>query len=111
LLQSQEIYDKLRDTLSPELFITPFNRQLAQVLLERLAQGRGVAPELLAGMLRPQELGELTRLLHTTASSANPLEECRDCIRKLQTQRQGERRDLAAIDEESYLDLFSNLKI
>jgi len=83
LLRNPDFYLKLRETLSPGDFVTPFNRELAEKLYARLEHGQGIEPELLTGHLTQQERDEAMRMKVSCEAIANPWQECEGCARKL----------------------------
>jgi len=109
LLRHPDFYIKLRETLSPGDFVTPFNRELAEKLFARLENGQGVEPELLTGALTQQELDEAMRMKLSCEDVANPWQECEGCARKLLSEKPKDI-NVNAMDEEGYRGLFAKLK-
>ncbi|MDR2687272.1 MAG: hypothetical protein LBB75_05925, partial [Oscillospiraceae bacterium] len=106
-----DFYLKLRETLSPGDFVTPFNRELAEKLFARLENGQGIEPELLTGHVSETELDEAMRMKLSCADIANPWQECEGCARKLLGEKAGmEKVDVGGLDESAYLEMFSKLK-
>ena len=111
LLRHPDFYIKLRETLSPGDFVTPFNRELAEKLFARLENGQGIEPELLTGSFAETELNEAMRMKLACENIANPWQECEGCARKLLGEKAGmEKIDVNAMDEEGYLEMFARLK-
>jgi DNA primase len=111
LLRHPDFYLKLRETLSPGDFVTPFNRELAEKLFARFENGQGVEPELLTGALTRQELDEAMRVKLSCEAVANPWQECEGCARKLLAERdQGQKVNVGDLDEDAYLAMFAKLK-
>jgi len=109
LLRHPDFYLKLRETLSPGDFVTPFNRELAEKLFARLEKGQGIEPELLTGALTQQEQDEAMRMKLACENIANPWQECEGCAQKLLGEKT-EDINVNAMEREAYLDLFGKLK-
>jgi len=111
LLRHPDFYMKLRETLSPGDFVTPFNRELAEKLFARLENGQGVEPELLAGRLSETQLNEAMRMKLSCESIANPWQECEGCAQKLLDEKAGlQKINVNELDEADYLAMFAKLK-
>jgi len=109
LLRHPDFYLKLRETLSPGDFITPFNRELAEKLFARLENGQGIELELLTGILTEPELDEAMRMKLSCESIANPWQECEGCARKLLGEKPKDI-NVNAMEPDEYLDLFTKMK-
>jgi len=111
LLRHPDFYLKLRETLSPGDFITPFNRELAEKLFARLENAQGIELELLTGMLSEIEQNEVMRMKVSCEAIANPWQECEGCAQKLLGEKAGMQKvDVNALDEDEYLAMFAKLK-
>ena len=111
LLRHPDFYAKLRETLSPGDFVTPFNQELAEKLFARLENAQGIEPELLTGALTEAEQNEAMRMKLACEAIENPWVECEGCARKLLTEKAGlEKVNVNALDEEAYRDIFAKLR-
>jgi len=111
LLRHPDFYLKLRETLSPGDFVTPFNRELAEKLFARLELGQGIEPELLTGHLSETEQNEAMRMKVSCENIANPWQECEGSMQKLLGEREGmEKINVNELDENEYLEMFAKLK-
>ena len=109
LLRNPDFYAKLRDKLSPEDFVTQFNRTLMEKLCTRLEDGLGIEIELLSGALSQEELGEAMRMRLACENIANPLAEFDGCARKLLAEKsRGQRPDIT--DDDAFLSAFTNMR-
>ncbi|MCL2301119.1 MAG: DNA primase [Firmicutes bacterium] len=109
LLRHPDFYLRLRETLSPGDFVTPFNRELAEKLFARLESAQGVEPELLTGALTQREQDEAMRMKLACEAIANPWQECEGCARKLLGERPKDI-NVSQLDENAYLELFAKMK-
>ena len=109
LLRHPDFYPRLRETLSPGDFVTPFNRELAEKLFARLENGRGVEPELLTGGLTEAQLNEAMRMKLACEAIANPWAECEGCAQKLLGEKPQDI-NVSAMERDAYLEMFSKLK-
>jgi len=111
LLRHPDFYLKLRETLSPGDFVTPFNRELAEKLFSRLENAQGIEHELLTGILSELEQNEAMRMKLSCESISNPWQECEGCAQKLLAEKAGlERVNVGELDEAGYLEMFARLK-
>jgi len=109
VLQNPDFYAKLRDKLTAEDFVTRFNGELAQKLFARLERGQGLEPELLSGVLTPEELGEAMRMKLSCENVQNPWANCEGWAQKLLDEKQrGQRPDLK--DDEAFLSVFDKMR-
>ena len=109
LLRHPDFYLKLRETLSPGDFVTPFNRELTEKLYARLEQGQGIEPELLTGILTQQELDEAMRMKLSCEAIANPWQECEGCARKLLTEAKDVQQNRIT-DRDDLMEMFARKK-
>jgi len=107
LLQHPDFYVKLRDKISAEQFITRFNRELAFKLFTRLENGHGIEPELLSGVLTPEELNETMRMKITCENVDNPWANAEGWAAKLLAEQQQDKPNLT--EDHAFLDAFSQL--
>jgi len=109
LLQHPDFYTKLRGKLSAEDFVTRMNSEIAAKLFARLEHGQGIEPELLSGVLSPEEMGEAMRMKLGCQDVANPWANCEGWAEKLLAEKpQNTRADLR--DDDAFLGMFEGMK-
>ncbi|MCL2107451.1 MAG: DNA primase [Oscillospiraceae bacterium] len=110
LMNHPELYPRLKSACSAGDFVTQFNRRLAEVLFERLEEGRGIEPELLSSCLNIQEIDEIMRMRQLAAHIASPLQEMEDCAKKILAEPDNAPKDVSGLDENRFLGLFEQQK-
>lgn len=109
VLVHPDFYRKLRDTLSPEDFVTPFNRELAEIVFRRLEDGKDVGPEHLTGTMNETQQNETMRMRMLAKDIGNPWQEAEGCAQKLREEKPQDY-NVSAMDPGEFRDLFDKLK-
>jgi DNA primase len=83
-----DLWHKLRDILTEDLFVTPLNRQLFHVLSHTLAANTDPGTVYSSGAVTPAQAAELMRQrLAAQTADGNPLVVCRDCVKRLKEEK------------------------
>ncbi len=80
LLNNPDFYKKLSEKVSPDDFLTDFNKRIFELLCARLREGKGIELTLLSGNFTAEEMSRVTALCVKGAEITNTLAECEDCI-------------------------------
>ncbi len=106
LMRNPDFYNKLKEKLSPDDFVTAFNRRVIECLLDKLKAG--VEPELIqfSQCFSPEEMDSVTRIFLSASSLSNTLKECEDCINVLKEKAAPKITDASSMSDEEYLKLF-----
>jgi len=111
LLNNTAFFNKLKEELTPELFITPLNKKILTLILNRLSDGLSVEISLLAPHLTSDEMNVVARLFADTSMVSNTIEECVDCINVLKAEKEKqEKKSPSSMDDQAFLDFFASLK-
>lgn len=111
ILNNTAFYNKLKEDLTPELFITPLNKKILKLILNRLSEGLSVEISLLAPHLTSDEMNIVAKLFASTQLVSNTLEECVDCIGVLKSENaKRDEQKPSSMDDKAFLDFFANLK-
>ena len=111
ILNNTAFYNKLKEDLTPELFITPLNKKILKLILNRLSEGLSVEISLLAPHLTSDEMNVVAKLFASTQLVSNTLEECVDCIGVLKSENaKRDEQKPSSMDDKAFLDFFANLK-
>ena len=111
ILNNTAFYNKLKEDLIPELFITPLNKKILTLILNRLSEGLSVEISLLAPHLTSDEMNVVAKLFASTQLVSNTLEECVDCIGVLKSENaKRDEQKPSSMDDKAFLDFFANLK-
>lgn len=87
LMRNPDFYNKLKDELSADYFVTAFNRRIFSVILSRLDEGGNTEPYFLSSEFTPDEMDEVERIFRSAAQLSNTVEECVDCIKILKEEK------------------------
>ena len=87
LMRNPDFYNKLRDELSADYFVTALNRRIFSVILSRLDEGGNTEPYFLSSEFTPDEMDEVERIFRSAAQLSNIVEECADCIKILKEEK------------------------
>ncbi len=87
LMRNPDFYNKLKDELSADYFVTALNRRIFSVILSRLNEGGNTEPYFLSSEFTPDEMDEVERIFRSAAQLSNTVEECVDCIKILKEEK------------------------
>ena len=87
LMRNPDFYNKLKDELSADYFVTALNRRIFSVILSRLDEGGNTEPYFLSYEFTPDEMDEVERIFRSAAQLSNTVEECVDCIKILKEEK------------------------
>lgn len=87
LMRNPDFYQKLKDDISPDDFVTVLNRRIFTVVTDRVSQGGSAEPFFLSSSFTPDEMDEVTRLFRQSSQMRNTVEECMDCIKILKMEK------------------------
>lgn len=86
-MSDPELYRKLESKLSPELFVTDFNRRVFSAISERIKDGRPVGLSFFASEFTPEEISVIARIETVSTDISNSVRECEDCINVLKKEK------------------------
>ncbi len=110
LLNNAEFYNKFKDRLNNDIFITPVNKRIYSVLSERLENHEGTDISHLSQSLTSEETSAVARLLAKQSMVSNTPKECEDCISVLEDEkRKRETPSPSQMSDDSFLAFFSSL--
>ena len=111
LLNNNSFYRKLENRLSAELFVTPLNRKLFEVIAPRIVANEPCDSIHLSRLLEPNEMAAVARLYARSSTVTNTFAECEDCIRALEEEkRKANAPDAAGMDDSQMLDFIRSLR-
>lgn len=106
LLNNPDYYKKL-SKLTPDTFVTDFNKRVLALLLRRLGAGKGIELTLLSNEFSEEEMNRITALFVKGRQLANTLAECVDCISVLERELSSQTVvNAAELSDEEFLNLF-----
>ena len=111
LMRNPDFYNKLRDELSADYFVTALNRRIFSVILSRLDEGGNTEPYFLSSEFTPDEMDEVERIFRSAAQLSNTVEECADCIKILKEEKnKPESIKASELSDEDFAKLFRSDK-
>lgn len=105
-MRNPDFYNKLKEKISPNDFITAFNRRIFDCLVNGLENGLSPDLSLFSSNFSPEEMDSVTRISLMAASLGNTLKECEDCIEVLKTNSKPTITDVSGTSDEEFLKLF-----
>lgn len=111
LLNSASFYPKIKERLSKDVFVTPVNKHLLEIIIKRLDESERIDISHLSQYLTSEEVSVVARLLANQAMVSNTLKECEDCLLVLEEEkRKRETPTPAQMSDDSFLEFFNSLK-
>lgn len=107
LFNNPDFYQSIGSKLSPEMFITDFNRKVYQALSKRLDESRSIDLSVFTGEFLPEESGRLAKFIAMRDEISNTVAECLDCIEVLKKEAEKTQKvNPAEMSNEEFLKLF-----
>lgn len=107
LLKNPDYLKKLKGKLTPEVFITDFNRQYFEDIKTRIESGVSLDLFSFGEDHENEEMAYLSYLLAKTEDIQNSVTECEQCIiTLLQEKTKKEALDVGKLSDDDYLELF-----
>lgn len=111
LMRNPDFYNKLKDGLSADYFVTALNRRIFSVVLSRLEEGGNTEPYFLSYEFTPDEMDEVERIFRSAAQLSNTVDECADCIKILKEEKnKPETVKASELSDEDFAKLFRSDK-
>ena len=109
LLNNAAFYKKLKDRLNKDIFVTPVNKQILNVLTARLDSDESTDISHLSQFLTSEQTGAVARLLAKQSMVSNTLKECEDCITVLEEEKiKRETPTPSQMSDDSFLAFFNS---
>ncbi len=110
LLNNGSFYKEFKDRLKSEIFFTPVNKQIFEVISQRLENRESIDISHLSQFLTSDETGAVARLLSRQSMVSNTVRECEDCLSVLEEEkRKRETANPSQMSDDSFLAFFSSL--
>lgn len=113
LLFNPGFYDKIKNMITQDSFITSFNKKVYSVISEKLENNESIELAMLASSFDNLEMGRLAHLRASSKQITNTLEECLDCIKVLEQEKQkvlnGTKKG-SEMDDDEFRNFFKNKK-
>ncbi len=111
LLNNASFYKNFKERLSKDVFVTPVNKHLLEIIIKRLEESERTDISHLSQYLTSEEVSVVARLLANQAMVSNTLKECEDCLLVLEEEKKKrETPNVSQMSDDSFLQLFNTLK-
>lgn len=106
-MRNPDFYNKLKEKVSSDDFVTAFNRRVFECLIKGLESGIEPNLSLFSADFTPEEMDSVTRISLLSSTLSNTVKECEDCITVLKKQKASSTvTDAALVSDEEFLRLF-----
>lgn len=105
-MRNPDFYNKLKEKISPDSFVTAFNRRVFECLIKGLESGYEPDLSLFSAQFTPEEMDSVTRISLLSSSLSNTLKECEDCIGVLKESVSSRPDDASTMSDEEFLKMF-----
>ena len=105
-MRNPDFYKKLKEKISPDDFVTAFNRRIFECLVNALEEGYMPDLSLFSSDFTPEEMDSVTRITLISSSLGNTIKECEDCIAVLKEKSEPTVVDASDVSDEEFLKLF-----
>ncbi len=110
LLNNASFYKNFKERLSKDVFVTPVNKHLLEIIINRLEESESIDISHLSQYLTSEEVSVVARLLANQAMVSNTLKECEDCLLVLEEEKR--KREIptpSQMSDDSFLRFFNSL--
>ena len=105
-MRNPDFYKKLKEQISPDDFVTSFNRRIIRSLTNALENGIDPSLSIFSSDFTPEEMDSVTRIYHLASTLGNTVKECEDCIAVLKDKSSQKITDTSSMSDEEFLNLF-----
>lgn len=105
-MRNPDFYNKLKEKISPDNFVTAFNRRVYECLINGIQGGFEPSLSLFSADFSPQEMDSVTRISLLGANLSNTVKECEDCIAVLKECTANKVDNVASLSDEEFMKLF-----
>ncbi len=106
-LRNPDFYNKLKEKISPDDFVTAFNRRIFECLIKGLESGVEPNLSIFSADFTPEEMDSVTRISLIAPNLSNTVKECEDCIAVLKNHAASLKvTDASELSDEEFLKLF-----
>lgn len=106
-MRNPDFYNKLKGKISPDDFVTAFNRRVFECLIKGLESGIELGLSFFSADFTPEEMDSVTRISLIAPNLSNTIKECEDCIAVLKNHSAASRvTDASELSDEEFLKAF-----
>lgn len=111
VMANPELLSEIDKKISPQNFVTDFNRRIYETVTERLREGRSAEISFLYGELTEDEINAVAKIQTVSHRLKNNFAECDDCINVIISEKNKKSLDdvdVSSISDEDFLNFFTN---
>lgn len=111
VMANPEFLKSVDGNISPDDFLTDFNRRIYAAVTERLREGKSAEISFLYGILTEEEINAVAKIQTISHTLQNTLEECGDCIKVIKNEKTKKTLhsvDVENISDEDFVNFFKN---
>ena len=106
-MRNPDFYNKLKEKISPDDFVTAFNRRVFECLIKGLESGVELGLSMFSADFTPEEMDSVTRTSLIAPNLSNTIKECEDCIAVLKNHSAVSKvTDASELSDEEFLKAF-----
>ena len=106
-MRNPDFYNKLKEKISPDDFVTAFNRRVFECLIKGLESGVELGLSMFSADFTPEEMDSVTRISLIAPNLSNTIKECEDCIAVLKKHSAVSKvTDASELSDEEFLKAF-----
>ena len=106
-MRNPDFYKKLKEKISPDDFVTAFNRRVFECLIKGLESGVELGLSFFSADFTPEEMDSVTRISLIAPNLSNTIKECEDCIAVLKNHSASTKvTDASELSDEEFLKAF-----
>lgn len=114
LMRNPDFWDKIKDEISSDDFITDFNKRLFNIITDRISQGLNIDLSLIAdSTFTIEEIDAIKSIEMKSENLNHSVKECRDCIEVIKQEKTKAEKtsvDVSALSDEDFMNLFKRGK-
>lgn len=108
LIANPDFYNHIKDKISPDDFVTDFNKRVFDILCKRISEGLSIDNAYLSGYFSPEEMSRIVKFSIQSKKISNTITECDDCISVLKRDKNSKGKvNPASLNDEEFLKLFN----
>ncbi|MCQ2486049.1 MAG: DNA primase [Clostridia bacterium] len=110
IMLNPDFYPKIKEKITPDIFVTEFNCRVYEAVAKRLDEGRSIELSVFSSEFSPMEMGRIAQLTTMGNKISCTVAECDDCIKILKQEKSKITAvNPADLDGDEFRNLFRNL--
>lgn len=111
LINNPIFFKQIKEEISPEDFVTDFNKRVFSIIFERLGENKTIDISYFASVFTQDEISALSQIIASSQIISNSISECRDCIKVIIDEKHRHSGVKPSdMNEEDFLSIFNDDK-